>query len=285
MYKVLIQGIEGCFHDQAAREFFDLHFPQEEMVSVSCDTFPSLFRSSAADKSLVAVMAIENTIAGALLQNHELLRLSDMRIVGEHKMRISHSLATLPGETLEDINAVLSHPMALMQCDRFLEGYPHIGMVEWFDTAGAARDISERQMHGKGAICPSLAARLYGLEVRQEGIETNKRNFTRFLVLANNEREAALSVPRDKINKGSIVFSLEHTQGALSKILDILSFYDMNLTKIQSMPILGREWEYRFYIDLTFSDLDRYHQALEAIKPLLIDFKSLGEYAECTQSV
>ncbi|MCM1290596.1 MAG: prephenate dehydratase [Prevotella sp.] len=285
MFKVAIQGIDGCFHDQAARQYFGIHYGDTDVEPVACETFSSLFRMLESDRSLVGIMAIENTIAGALLQNHELLRESDLRIVGEHKMRISHSIATLAEESLEDVKEVLSHPMALMQCDVFLESYPSIRPVEWFDTAGAARDVSLGGMRGRAAICPPLAARLYGLEVQKEGIETNKRNFTRFLILSHPEQVAGLRSKGRPINKGSIVFSLDHTKGALSKILAILSFYDMNLTKIQSMPILGREWEYRFYIDLTFDNLTRYHQALTAITPLLNDFKSLGEYAECVREV
>lgn len=250
-----------------------------------CDTFPTLFRKLHEKPDTIGIMAIENTIAGPLLRNHELLRESELSIIGEHKMRISHSIATLPGETLSDVTAVLSHPMALMQCDVFLEQYPTLKPVEWFDTAGAARDIAEQQLSGRAAICPTLAAELYGLEVQADSIETNKRNFTRFLILAGPKRAGMLHESAADIRKGSIVFSLDHKRGTLSKILAILSFYDMNLTKIQSTPILGREWEYRFYVDLTFDDLTRYHQALTAIRPLLNDLKSLGEYAECTQTI
>lgn len=280
--QVTIQGIAGCFHDAAARQFFKLHFPEDDIRPIDCETFPTMFQHLEAERDLFGIMAIENTIAGALLHNHELLRNSDMIIIGEQKLRISHSLAALPGENMDSLKAVLSHPMALMQCDRFLSNYPGIRMVEWFDTAGAARDIAKQHLEHRGAICSSLAAKLYGLEILHEGIETNKRNFTRFLILAHTDQAEQYRLPDEKINKASIVFSLPHTQGALSKILTILSFYDMNLTKIQSMPIIGREWEYRFYIDLAFENLTRYHQALEAIKPLLKDFKSLGEYAECT---
>lgn len=280
--KVTIQGIAGCFHDAAARQFFALHFPEDDVQPIDCESFPAMFQHLEKERSLFGIMAIENTIAGALLHNHELLRNSDMTIIGEQKLRISHSIAALPGETLQSVKAVLSHPMALMQCDVFLQKYPHIKMMEWFDTAGAARDIAVQQLHNRAAICSSLAAKLYGLNILQEAIETNKRNFTRFLILAHNDLAETYRLPDDKINKASIVFSLPHTQGALSKILTILSFYDMNLTKIQSMPIIGKEWEYRFYIDLTFTNFTRYHQALNAIKPLLKDFKSLGEYAECT---
>lgn len=285
--KVTIQGIAGCFHDVAARKYFQLHFPDDEVEPIDFETFPLMFKRLAAAPDLIGIMAIENTIAGALLQNHELLRQSDMRVVGEQKLRISHAIAARPGESLESIRAALSHPMALMQCDLFLESHPGIKPVEWFDTAGAARDIAAAgdSMTGRAAICSPLAAELYGLQVLQNEIETNKRNFTRFLILAHADMLEPMRQPDEKINKASIVFTLPHSQGALSKILTILSFYDINLTKIQSMPILGREWEYRFYVDLTFNDLHRYHQSIEAIRPLLIDFKSLGEYVECTTEV
>ncbi|MDE6272150.1 MAG: prephenate dehydratase [Muribaculaceae bacterium] len=282
---VTIQGVAGCFHDAAAREFFSIHAPHINVEPLPCETFPAMFHALEADRQLVGIMAIENTIAGALLQNHELLRQSDLKIIGEHKKRISHSIAALPEETLESVQAVMSHPMALMQCDLFLGEHPHIKSVEWFDTAGAARDIAEGQLPHRAAICPALAAELYGLNILEKEIETNKRNFTRFLVLAHEERIPTLLLPKERINKASVVFSLPHSQGALSKILTILSFYDMNLTKIQSMPILGREWEYRFYVDLTFDSQERYHQAITAIRPLLGEFKSLGEYAECQQEI
>lgn len=283
--QVTIQGVAGCFHDAAAREFFSIHAPHINVEPLPCESFPAMFNALADDHQLIGIMAIENTIAGALLQNHELLRKSNLQIIGEHKKRISHSIAALPGATLESVKAVMSHPMALMQCDEFLNRHSHIKSIEWFDTAGAARDISEGELTNRAAICPALAAKLYGLEILENEIETNKRNFTRFLVLAHEERIPSLLLPKERINKASIVFSLPHSQGALSKILTILSFYDMNLTKIQSMPILGREWEYRFYVDLTFDSLERYHQAITAIRPLLGEFKSLGEFTECAMEI
>ncbi len=238
--EVTIQGVSGCFHDVAARNFFSLHFPQKEITTIECDSFPSMFKKLGENPDLCGIMAIENTIAGALLQNHELLRKSDMQIIGEYKMRISHSIAALPGESLESVNAVLSHPMALMQCDVFLEKYPHIKMVEWFDTAGAARDIGKGKLQGRAAICPPFAAELYGLQVLEREIETNKRNFTRFLALAHKESAEKMRLSSEIINKASIVFTLPHSQGALSKILTILSFYDINLTKIKTKHILSR---------------------------------------------
>lgn len=273
--RVTIQGIAGCYHEAAARAYFG----EEDIETVACATFPEMFARMADDHSLLGIIAIENTIAGSLLQNHELLRKSELNVVGEYKLRISHVLAALPGENLDDIREVNSHPMALMQCGEFLQAHPRMKLVEKDDTAGSAQEIARHRLTGHAAICGRLAAEIYGLHILAEGIETNKRNFTRFLVVADPLHSQWLTAGK-RINKSSLVFSLPHTQGSLSKVLTILSFYDINLSKIQSMPIIGREWEYRFYIDLTFDNFTRYKQSLEAIRPLTKDFKILGEYAE-----
>lgn len=276
--KVTIQGIEGCYHDAAAREYFALHNPDDEIEIMPFDTFESMFETLDSDPQLIGIMAIENTIAGALLQNHELLRRSSLRIVGEHKMRISHVLCALPGSRIEDITEVNSHPMALMQCEQFLHSHPNMKKSETFDTAGSAKAIACGRLEGHAAICGEYAANLYGLDILARSVETNKRNFTRFLILADPLTAHELSAKEESLDKASIVFTLPHTQGALSKVLTILAFYDMNLSKIQSMPIIGREWEYRFYIDLTFNSYARYLKAIDAVRPLMSDFKSLGEY-------
>jgi prephenate dehydratase len=274
--RVAIQGVAGCFHDAAAREYFS----STPISVVECDTFNDLFDKLAGDASLVGIVAIENTIAGSLLQNHELLRKSNLRVIGEHKMRISHCLAALPGQKLEDITEVGSHPMALMQCEQYLRRHPWMRMVEKFDTAGAAREVRDSGRKAQAAVCGEYAAGLYGLEVLESGIETNKRNFTRFLIVADPLMARDMGPAESDIDKASIEFTLPHERGALSKVLTIFSFYDMNLSKIQSMPIIGREWEYRFFVDLTFDSLVRYHQAIEAVRPLLNDLKVLGEYRE-----
>lgn len=275
--RVAIQGVAGCFHDAAAREYFASS--GREIETVEFDTFNGLFEAVRYDASLVGIVAIENTIAGSLLGNHELLRASDLRIIGEHKMRISHVLCALPGTALTDVREVNSHPMALMQCEQWLRRHG-MKMVEHFDTAGSARDIARERLEGHAAVCGDYASRLYGLEILAQGIETNKRNFTRFLIVADPLNANEIAPRRSEVDKASILFTLPHTRGALSKILTILAFYDMNLTKIQSMPIIGREWEYRFYVDVTYDDPVRYHQAIEAIRPLLNDFKTLGEYKD-----
>lgn len=278
--KVAIQGIAGSYHDIAARNYYE----GEEIEIIPCDTFREVITTIKKDPSVVGLMAIENTIAGSLLQNHELIRESGLSVTGEYKLRISHSLVALPGSSIHDITEVNSHPIALMQCADFLDTLPSAKVVEKGDTAMSARWIAENQLKGHAAICGKLAARIYGMEVLAEGIETNKRNFTRFLALA--DRWVADDIVRDSDkNKASLVFALPHTAGSLSKVLAVLSFYDMNLSKIQSLPIIGREWEYLFYVDLTFTDLTRYRQALDAIRPLTKDLKILGEYAEGKQSV
>lgn len=280
MKKVTIQGEAGCFHDAAAH----LYFKGEDIQTVACDTFPAMFDLLEHDASLLGIVAIENTIAGSLLQNHELLRQSNLRIIGELRLRISHVLCALPGQTLDSLTEVNSHPMALMQCEEFLRRHPSLRMVERNDTAGSALEIASRQLTGHAAICGEYAARLYGLDILEKGIETNKRNFTRFLIVADPFVASEIGPGEKDIDKASVVFTLPHTQGALSKILTIFSFYDINLTKIQSTPIVGREWEYRFYVDLTFDSILRYRQALEAVRPLSRDLTVLGEYAEATET-
>ena len=278
--KVAIQGIAGCYHDIAARNYYE----GEEIEIIPCNTFPDVISAIKKDPSVVGLMAIENTIAGSLLQNHELIRESGLRVTGEYKLRISHSLVALPGTSIHDITEVNSHPIALMQCTEFLNTLPNAKVVEKEDTAMSARWIAENHIEGHAAICGKLAAEIYGMEVLAEGIETNKRNFTRFLSIA--DRWVADEIMRDvDKNKSSLVFAVPHTSGSLSKVLAVLSFYDMNLTKIQSLPIIGREWEYLFYVDLTFTDYARYQKALDAIQPLTKDLKILGEYAEGKQSV
>ncbi len=275
MIRVAIQGGAGAFHEIAAREYFH----GEELEIVPCNTFRDLFTEARKDPDLVCIMAIENTIAGGLLQNHDLLKINNMQIAGEHKLRISHSLAALPGRSLEDIKEVMSHPMALMQCEAFLDTLPGVKIVEHEDTALAAKDIRDRELQGSAAICSALAAEMYGLEILANGIETNRRNFTRFLILAKEKMLTEIQ-RENNINKSSLVFVLPHNEGSLSQVLSVLSFYNINLTRIQSLPIIGREWEYQFYIDLTFADYNRYRQSIDAIMPLVRGLKVLGEYRE-----
>ena len=275
MKRIAIQGSIGSFHDIAAHQYFQ----GEQLQLICCETFEQVFENIRRDPTVIGMLAIENTIAGSLLHHYELLRNSGTTIVGEHKLHIEHSICCLPEDSWETIREVHSHPVALMQCRGFLADHPELKAVEATDTAGAAKLISEQNCRGWAAICNASAARLYGMKVLQESIEDNKHNFTRFLVVSDT-RKADFLRPLDKTNKASLVFSLPHEEGSLSQVLSILYFYKINLTKIQSLPIIGHEWEYMFYVDVTFNDLIRYRQSIDAILPLTKELKVLGEYQD-----
>ncbi|MDR3118261.1 MAG: prephenate dehydratase [Mediterranea sp.] len=280
MKRIAIQGTLGSYHDIAAHKYAE----EEEIELICCSTFEEIFDAIRNEPDVTGMLAIENTIAGSLLQNNELLRQSNTQIIGEYKLRISHCFVCLPDEGWDDITEVNSHPIALMQCRDFLNRHPGIKVVEGEDTALSAEIIKKENLKGHAAICSKAAAERYGMKILQEGIETNKHNFTRFLVVADSWK-AHEQQKVHNINKANIVFSLPHAEGSLSQVLSILSFYKINLTKIQSLPIIGREWEYLFYVDVVFNDYLRYKQALTAITPLTKELKTLGEYAEGKSSV
>lgn len=273
MKRIAIQGVIGSFHDIAAHGFFE----GEQIQLICCATFEEVFRHIQEDPTTIGMLAIENTIAGSLLHNYELLRESETTIVGEYKLHIKHSICCLPEDDFDSLAEVHSHPVALMQCRGFLSKHPTIKAVEDEDTAGSAEMISRQQHKGWAAICHADAAKFYGMKVLEDGIEDNKHNFTRFLVVTN-PMKADFIRSLEKSNKSSLVFSLPHEEGSLSKILTILSFYGINLTKIQSLPVIGHEWEYMFYVDVTYNNLTRYRQSIDAIAPLTKEIKILGEY-------
>ena len=273
MKRIAIQGELGSFHDIAARQYYD----GEQTQMICCSTFEEVFENIKRDPTVIGMLAIENTIAGSLLHNYELLRASGVTIVGEHKLHIEHCICCLPEDDWSTIQEVHSHPVALMQCRGFLANHPDIKAVEAEDTAGSAEFNSKNKCRGWAAICNSSAAKMYGLKVLEDQIEDNKHNFTRFLVVSN-PRKADFLRPLDKTDKSSLVFLVPHEEGSLSKVLTILSFYSINLTKIQSLPVIGHEWEYLFYVDVTYNNLIRYRQSIDAIIPLTRDLKILGEY-------
>ena len=270
--KIAIQGIKGCFHEQAAYLFYEKEgLPKPEVVE--CTSFEELYAKMEAGAADSAIMAIENTVSGGLLPNFELLRKHNRKIKGEVFLRIKQNLMTLPGQKIEDIREVRSHYMAINQTRPYFADYPWIRLVEYADTATSARDIAAEGVPGVGAIASDLAADIYGLEIIAESIETYKQNFTRFLIL-----DDSITVDPARINKASMCFTLPHKPGSLTHVLTILSFYDMNLTRIQSLPIPGQEWQYFFYVDIKFEEYERYQQALAAVKPLMTDLNILGEY-------
>ena len=269
MKRVAIQGFKGCFHEQAARLFYE-----SPLEMVECATFEDLYRALDEGRADAAVMAIENTVSGGLLHNFELLRTRGKKVKGEVYIQIEQNLMAVPGQRLEDIREVRTHYMAINQTRPWFEqNAPWIRLIESEDTAGSARDLALSGEKGVGAVASALAAKLYGLEILSPGIETHKQNFTRFLIV-----DDALEVPSAEIDKAVLCFTLPHKPGSLAQILTILSFYEMNLTRIQSLPIPGRQWQYFFYADIKFSSLERYRQALQAVQPLLEDVQILGEY-------
>jgi prephenate dehydratase len=267
---IAIQGIVGSFHHLAAERFFG-----PDIQLRMCRSFPTLFRKLASEEADYGVVAIENSVAGTLLPNYALLRNTDCTIIGEIYLRIEQQLLALPGQTIDEIMEVHSHPMAILQCQAFFEAYPHIRLIEADDTAASARRIAENQMLGAGAIASHVAADRFGLKILASNIETNHRNFTRFLIIQpGKKREMA----DQTANKASLFFHLSHQSGTLARVLTELASHGMNLSKIQSLPIPGKEWEYFFHIDLEFEAQNQYLKALQAIDPLTDSLRILGEY-------
>lgn len=278
MKRIAIQGELGSFHDIAAHQYFE----GEQVQLICCATFEQVFEHIKQDPTIIGMTAIENTIAGSLLHNYELLRDSGAAVVGEHKLHISHCICCLPEDDWDSIHEVHSHPVALQQCRVFLATHSGLKAVEAEDTAGSAQFIAEHQCKGWAAICSVEAATMYGMKILEAHIEDNKHNFTRFLVVCDL-RKADFLRPLAETNKSSLVFSLPHEEGSLSQVLSILTFYKINLTKIQSLPIIGHEWEYMFYVDVTYDNLTRYRQSIDAIMPLTKELKILGEYKDGKQ--
>ena len=219
-------------------------------------------------------MALENSIAGSILSNYALIDNNNLHVVGEHYLDIQHNLMALKGQTIGDIEEICSHPMALLQCKEFFKKYPHIKLVEDKDTAEVARRIQERQLKGIAAIASSYAAQLFDLDILAESIQTVKNNETRFVIVKRTNHE----VKEEEINKASVKFSVDHKRGSLAAVLNVLSDCRMNLTKIQSLPIIETPWKYAFFVDITFTDYEEYKKAKSILSIMSLDFKVLGEY-------
>jgi len=269
--RIVIQGYSGAFHEIAARYF---SAPTEPEI-VPADTFARLVKmvESGAECDF-GLMAIENTLAGSLIGNYKLLTSSYLRVTGEIFLRIKQNLMVLPGCTLSDLTEVHSHPIAIAQCLEYFSELPHIKLVDATDTALSARIISEQKTPHIGAIASELAAELYGLEIIAPEIETNKKNFTRFLVVHSTDRAPIIT----SANKVSLAVHVDHEVGSLHKVLAAIAAHNANLTKIQSVPIMGRDWEYEIFLDFVTEKPNTYRPILEAIEPLTHEMKLLGAY-------
>lgn len=269
--RVSIQGYAGAFHEVAARHCFQ----NQALEIVPAHTFDDLVKMvEAQEQADVGLMAIENTLAGSIMHNYTLLQQSGLHITGEVFLRIKQNLMALPGVRIEALREVHSHPMAIAQCREFFAQHPQIRLIETADTAYSARQIRDNGWSHVGAIASTLAAEMYGLDILAASIETNKKNHTRFLVLEKGE--AQLNTTLEKV---SLSFATGHEVGSLYKVLAVLAAYNVNLTKIQSAPIIGHPWEYQFYIDFVVQGKVGHQQAIDAIRPLTHNLQVHGAYA------
>lgn len=267
--RVAIQGIRASFHEEAAFKFFG-----EDIETIECNSFKETFQKLASQQAHYVVMAIENSIAGSLLPNYSLLREYNFPVIGEVYLPIQLHLMALPGIKFEDIKTVMSHPIAIRQCNDFLDDYPHLKVVESSDTAACAKKIKEEQLTDTVAIANMLAAKLYGLNILERRIESNKKNYTRFLILCDKQTEIK------NANKASLCFQVSNDVGSLAKVLNILAENEINMSKIQSMPVLGKRNEYNFYVDVEWAETKRYEDAIRKILKHTVNFSIMGEYVK-----
>jgi len=269
MKRVAIQGIAGSFHEDAARNYFG----DEEIEVVECRSFQNVCELIDTDKVEIAVMAIENSIAGSLLQNYSLIRNYHLRIIGEIYIHIQMNLMVLPGVKRKDIREIYSHPVSFLQCNEYLEKYfPNVERKELGDNAKVARLISNEKINYAAAISNLRSAELYGLQVIDKGIETIKKNYTRFWILSKHGN------PTGGTNKASICFEVGHFYGALARVLNIFAEQKINLNKIQSIPILGKPNEYTIHVDIEWEDPEKYDKAIHQVLKSASSLSILGEY-------
>ncbi len=267
--RVSIQGYEGSFHQVAAQQFFG-----KETAVITCATFKEVIRIANNKKeSDGGVMAIENSIAGSILANYNLLQKSNLKIIGEIYLQIKQNLLVNPGVKLEDIREVHSHTMALQQCYDFLDKYKW-KLVETEDTALSARHVHQHKSKHIAAIASKLAAELYQLDVIAPGIQTMKNNYTRFLMLQRQD----IAHPVNDANKASVNFHTDHSRGSLAKVLTKIADGGINLSKLQSFPIPGSDFKYSFHADMEFDTIGQFENVIEQIKPLTEEVKIYGVY-------
>ncbi|ACY40352.1 prephenate dehydratase [Blattabacterium sp. (Blattella germanica) str. Bge] len=271
MKKIAIQGVKGCFHHAAVSRYFE----GCNYKLMECSSFREVAVSVAKSNVDIGVMAIENTIAGTILTNYSLLSEYNLKIVGEIYIPIQHHLMAYPGQKIEDIKEIYSHSMAILQCELFIDAHPFIKISEYSDTAAAAKYISICKKKGLAAIASENAAKEYGLEIISKNIQTITRNFTRFFIIKNCYKQENAS-----FNKASLRFKILHTTGSLSQILSLISSLGINMTKIQSIPIIQRPWEYSFYVDIIFNNIKSYEKMKKCIQkiPCLHKWSIMGEY-------
>jgi prephenate dehydratase len=254
------------------------YFGENNIEIVSCETFRKEFTALETRQCDFFLLAIENTIAGSILPNYSLLENSDFQIVGETYLGVRHCLMGLPGQQILEMEAVWSHPMALLQCEEFLAEYPNLVPVEKKDTASSAKEIFLKKAIKTAAIGPRGAAERYSLQIYAEDIQTHKQNFTRFLVIGRQALEAA------DVNKATLVMQLADKPGSLFHMLETFNRREINLTKIQSLPIIGKPYSYSFHFDMEWQEGTNWKEAMTEAQERLISMKILGVYKKGNRS-
>jgi prephenate dehydratase len=266
--RVAIQGIRASFHEEAAFKYFG-----ENIRTIECGSFKQTFEALEKKEADYVVMAIENSIAGSILPNYSLLLNYNFPVIGEIYLPIQLHLMALPGVSFENIKYVTSHPIAIRQCVDFFDDYPHLKIVESSDTAACAKRIRDEKLTDTVAIANTLAAKLYELDIIERRIESNKKNYTRFLILTHHE-----NVVKTTANKASLCFQVSNQVGSLAKVLNIFATHGVNMSKIQSMPVLGKRNEYNFYVDVEWEETKQYDVAVKQVLKYTHNFNILGEY-------
>lgn len=265
--KVSIQGIAASFHDVAAQKFFG-----RSIDIVEANSFRSSCEKMVNGEADYCVMAIENSTAGTILTNYQFITDYRLRIIGEVYLQIELHLMGLNGVKIDEIEFIHSHPMAIRQCDEFLLRYPDIKVLALNDTAECAKNVRDNKLVNTAVIAGDAAAERYGMTILNQNIETHKRNYTRFIVLSDK------NIKISGANKASISFQLDNSPRSLKKVVDILGDYWINLTKIQSVPIVGRPNEYTFLVDLEWSKYEDYEKAITKVLKKTFNLSILGEY-------
>lgn len=267
--KVGIQGIKGSFHHLVAMDYY-----HDDVAVTEHMSFHDLAQKLASKETDVAVMAIENSIAGSILPNYTLINEYNLTITGEHYTPVNMNLMAIKGQEIKDIKKVFSHPMALLQCKEFFKKHPHVKLIEDADTAEAAKRISEEGLMKVAAVASPVAAEMYGLDILAKEIHTIKSNTTRFLIL-----DTEMQKPNGEfLDKASLKFDLKSERGSLVSVLNILRDCDLDMTKIQSLPIIDEPWKYSFFVDVIFEGPEDLEKAIDVLKLMTEELKVLGVY-------
>ena len=270
--KIAIQGIESSFHDMAVKKMF----PNDEIELVMCNSFEKVTASINNLNADFGVLAIENTIAGSILPNYNLIDTSNLIIIDEVFLNIQMYIMALESDTIHDIIEIHSHPVALLQCKNYLQKFPpHFKIIEGTDTASVAKKIKEENLKGVAAIAGKQVAKEFGLKILESKIQNNSQNQTRFVLVGKNNKNYS-----KEVNKATLKFKLDHRVGSLSNVLQLFSTFEINLTKIQSLPIIGKPWQYAFFVDVFFKDYTLFNEVTKVLEKAVEELKIIGVYKQ-----